>query len=858
MPNTKWLHTLYQQAPVAIGIYIGTDHRIEFANPKMCEIWGRSADQVLQMPLFEALPEVANQGFEEILQQVILTGKPFNGEELPVTLRRNNQLERCYFNILYQPLLDEGKTIIGVTQVATEVTSLVTARQLAQQNESLMKKALATAKMGAWQVDVTLGTALRSEEFDRAVYGEVQEGQEWAPNRFLDHIIPEDREMVTRYFQEAMTTGQLDYQARVQWADGSIHWIHVQGASSYDLKGNLIVLSGMVQDITARQQSAEAEAIRQNQLLALNSELSAANEQLHVAHQQSQANHEALSLTYQRLIQAQQNLLELNQELEARVAHRTQDLHRAQEEADWQRKRLKNLLMEAPAAICILDGEEMVFELVNPIYQQLFPGRQLFGKPVLAALPEIEDQPIYAILSKVYQTGETFEGKETLVSLARRDHAPLEDLYFNFIYQPRFNTQRQVDGILVFAFEVTDQVKARRKVEANERQLRLITDSMPVLIGYLDYEEKYRFANQAYQSWFDQNPEALLGREVREVVGEKAYQGIKKYIDRALAGERIDFEARMPYRENLSKYIRTSYVPDIQEGIVVGFYTLVSDSTSQVQARQQVEQSQQETQALADQLARANEEILANNQALVAANQELAMTNEQLFRINADLDNFVYTASHDLKAPISNIEGLMQALMRTLSPESLAAERIKRITSMIQDSIERFKKTIANLTEVVKLQKENDQPNSRVDLLQLLEEVKLDLAPHIQKSGAQIIADLSDCAFLQFSEKNLRSIIYNLLSNGLKYRSPERIPEVHISCHRTEGFRVLTFRDNGLGLDPGSLEQLFTMFKRFHDHVEGSGVGLYMIKKMIENARGKIEVESQVGKGSVFRLYFVE
>jgi signal transduction histidine kinase len=67
---------------------------------------------------------------------------------------------------------------------------------------------------------------------------------------------------------------------------------------------------------------------------------------------------------------------------------------------------------------------------------------------------------------------------------------------------------------------------------------------------------------------------------------------------------------------------------------------------------------------------------------------------------------------------------------------------------------------------------------------------------------------------------------------------------------------VLTVQDNGLGIEAGRMDQLFTMFRRFHDHVEGSGIGLYMIKKMVENVGGKIEAESQVGQGSTFRIYF--
>lgn len=238
------------------------------------------------------------------------------------------------------------------------------------------------------------------------------------------------------------------------------------------------------------------------------------------------------------------------------------------------------------------------------------------------------------------------------------------------------------------------------------------------------------------------------------------------------------------------------------------------------------------------------------------AEKALEVQNERLVQINNDLDNFIYTASHDLKAPISNIEALLQALLRTLPPESLSMERPKRITSLMQESVERFKKTIANLTEVVKLQKENSREAVMVDLLDVIKDVRFDLEQLIQSSGAQLEVDVSDCPCIHFSEKNLRSVVYNLLSNAIKYRAPERVPQVQITCKSTSDYYVLLVKDNGLGIDTRHTDQLFVMFKRLHSHVEGTGIGLYMVKKMVENAGGRIEVKSQLGEGTTFLVYF--
>ncbi|UOQ66052.1 PAS domain-containing sensor histidine kinase [Hymenobacter volaticus] len=234
------------------------------------------------------------------------------------------------------------------------------------------------------------------------------------------------------------------------------------------------------------------------------------------------------------------------------------------------------------------------------------------------------------------------------------------------------------------------------------------------------------------------------------------------------------------------------------------------------------------------------------------AQRQLQENNTQLVRANADLDNFIYTASHDLKAPITNIEGLLHALLMELPDKG---QEVRPIMNMMQESVDRFKRTIEHLTTITKLQKENDLPTASVNLDRLIEEVRLDLLPQISDAGAYLEVDVQELPTLSFTEKNLRSIIYNLLSNAVKYRSPERVPNVRIQCWPDGEYAILLVQDNGLGMRLTNKEKLFAMFERLHDHVEGSGMGLYIVKKIVENAGGRIEVESQVDVGSTFKVY---
>jgi signal transduction histidine kinase len=168
----------------------------------------------------------------------------------------------------------------------------------------------------------------------------------------------------------------------------------------------------------------------------------------------------------------------------------------------------------------------------------------------------------------------------------------------------------------------------------------------------------------------------------------------------------------------------------------------------------------------------------------------------------------------------------------------------------------RFRLTLESLTDIGTIQEEVTHPRQAVSLAAVVEDVRQDLLPLLTETGGQLEVDLAGNPLLLFSKKNLRSLVFNLVSNGLKYRDPARRPVVRVSSQRTEGQVLLRVQDNDLGLDTAQQGQLFTLFRRLHTHVEGSGVGLYLVKKIVDQAGGSIRVESQPGQGSVFIVAF--
>jgi K+-sensing histidine kinase KdpD len=243
-----------------------------------------------------------------------------------------------------------------------------------------------------------------------------------------------------------------------------------------------------------------------------------------------------------------------------------------------------------------------------------------------------------------------------------------------------------------------------------------------------------------------------------------------------------------------------------------------------------------------------------NSSTVSARLKELTHANEQLKKVNTDLDNFIYTASHDLRSPIANLEGLVTLLSKSL--ENKLDEDEQTMFNMMQKAVSRFKSTINDLTQIISIDKDFAEGSEALDFNDLVEHVQTDIGQLITESGAIITLD-AQVPRIHFARKNLRSIIYNLLVNAIKYRSPEKQLQIHVQTRQEGEYTILSVQDNGLGIRADQKDKLFTMFHRVHTHIQGTGIGLYVVKRIIDNNKGKIEIESEVGKGTTFHVYLL-
>ncbi len=234
---------------------------------------------------------------------------------------------------------------------------------------------------------------------------------------------------------------------------------------------------------------------------------------------------------------------------------------------------------------------------------------------------------------------------------------------------------------------------------------------------------------------------------------------------------------------------------------------------------------------------------------LKSTQQELDKKNISLLRINADLDNFVHTASHDLLAPLGNIQMSIEVMnaIKVVDPE------LNRFLQIINTSVKKFQTLVSDIAFVAKL--ENDMiATEMVDVDEIINSIEWSLEDKIKASGAVINRNL-EIKKIRFSKKNLRSIVYNLISNAIKFKGSGQLV-VNINTVKEKDGIILSVQDNGIGISDEHLHRIFDIYTRLHSDIEGQGIGLYLAKKIVDASGGNIVVESELGKGSKFMIHF--
>jgi PAS domain S-box-containing protein len=370
--------------------------------------------------------------------------------------------------------------------------------------------------------------------------------------------------------------------------------------------------------------------------------------------------------------------------------------------------------------------------------------------------------------------------------------------------------------------EVHDQRELADALRRGEAELRFLADSIPELIwtatteGFIDYYNRYT-TDYSGLTIEDLGPTGWVSLLHPEEQAEAA----RYWVQSIASGNTFEGEYRMRRHDGLYRWhiIRARQLVDGRGLRWFGTCTDVQD-----------------------------QHLL--HQALQTQYDELA-------RAHHDLDTFVYAASHDLRQPALNLRGLFEELRRTATfhdPDEA------QLLTMVDSALGQLDATLHDLAATVRSQRAHQEPAEILDLGLILEEVLLGLRPQAQLRQAQFEVDVDAMPGLLYSRANLRSVVHNLVSNALKFAHPKRQPLIRLRSYFTpEGQPVLEVQDNGLGMDLANPQApVFQLFVRQHPDIEGTGVGLYLVQRIVTSQGGHVEVASTVGEGTTFIIYWTQ
>jgi ligand-binding sensor domain-containing protein/signal transduction histidine kinase len=280
-----------------------------------------------------------------------------------------------------------------------------------------------------------------------------------------------------------------------------------------------------------------------------------------------------------------------------------------------------------------------------------------------------------------------------------------------------------------------------------------------------------------------------------------------------------------------------------EEQIIEKNKRLTAQSEELAAQNEELLQSQEEVSAQRDLVARQNENL----------EMEVSKRTNELVDYNQQLEQFAFIAAHNLRAPVARILGLGQLLEMV---ENTPEKKDEIYPKLVQTAHE-LDGVVKDLNTILYFRKNSESQLTLVNLATEVAKIKGFLEREIANTHTRIVTDFAQVENISTVKPYLESILYNLINNAIKYRDPDRLPVIHVRTEKSENEICLIVSDNGLGIDMTAFrEKLFTLYSRFHTHVEGKGLGLYLVKTQITALGGRIEIQSEVNKGTTFKVYF--
>ena len=287
-----------------------------------------------------------------------------------------------------------------------------------------------------------------------------------------------------------------------------------------------------------------------------------------------------------------------------------------------------------------------------------------------------------------------------------------------------------------------------------------------------------------------------------------------------------------------------------KEGVHLFTQSVVFNISQRKKYEQELLIAKRKANDLSDELINVNNELLSQTELILKQKLQLEEFNQHLENKNRQLSSFAHIASHNLRAPVSNLLTLSD-----FYKESTDIEDKAMLFSKVEIVIDHLNETLNELIESVKIQGNKDITHDPITFESVFDKTLVILGAQILDSKAVVTSNFSEIPKIEYPKLYMESIMLNLLSNSIRYRSPDRIAKIHFCTEINNNEIILIVKDNGLGIDLKKHgHKLFGLNNTFHRHPDSKGVGLFMTKIQIETIGGSITVESEVDKGTTFKI----
>lgn len=510
----------------------------------------------------------------------------------------------------------------------------------------------------------------------------------------------------------------------------------------------------------------------------------------------------------------------------------------------------RHIFYNSPVAKLVFIGPDMILRDANEAMLHLF-GRDasILNKPIMESIPEFRQTDLKEKYLRVLQTGEAYFEYAQKIQLSKNGEQ--HQGYYDYIYKPLTDASGQHYGVVCTAVDVTQQVTARQQIEMAEASLRGAIELAELATWRIDLVKKKVHYSERMQQWLGVAASELnvdASPRIHTADQERVGQAIHTALQPGGNGRFDEIYTIVHITTGQERVIHASGQTVFDENGA----PLILSGTAQDITLQRKLQADLEL------------KVQQRTEELAASNEELESMNESLRRSNEELFQYAYVASHDLQEPLRKI----RMFSSILDTQKDVPEFSRNVIGKISKSAERMSMLIKDLLEFSRLVN-SDQLKQPIDLNRIVKEVLNDFELRIAESGAEIT--VNTLPIVAAVSLQMNQLFYNIISNALKFVKQGERPVVKISYSVAAADEVkqhirkpmpgttyhkISISDNGIGFEEKYATQIFEVFKRLHDRdaYSGSGIGLAICRRIVDNHSGYLLVDSVINQGTVFHI----